>query len=290
LSEVDLKVAMALPGSALFGFGRFWRKARGIAEPTLVGDVGTISPARQAELASTTASGDVFALGRLLGGDVAKDIVIGLDNLPDSLLRRPELCTLLDIAVGAGKVEMSKYLLEFHELKPSRETLKQSLSTGVPELIRLIWQRVDECDREGRVDLLQVSADFHHESVLGWLFRDSSLLERELFGEFALERRLADALVIATRNGLRLWSSLSRALVAKWPPALILEIVDPPEGLSVDCGWRVDVNGRAKVIESATCEWWRDSLSADVRQTLVAISVPPGLTTIGRCAQQLQDA
>jgi hypothetical protein len=114
-----------------------------------------------------TTSNDIFALGRLLGGEVAKTVRIRVEDIPESVIRRPFRCSLLDVSVGAGAVEMTKYLLEFHDVKPTRETLKQAISTGNAELIRLMWQRVPEGDRLHRADLLQVAADFHREAALG---------------------------------------------------------------------------------------------------------------------------
>jgi hypothetical protein len=48
----------------------------------------------------------------------------------------------LDVAVGS--VEMMKYLLEFHSARPTRETLKQSISTANLELIKLMRERLPE--------------------------------------------------------------------------------------------------------------------------------------------------
>jgi hypothetical protein len=119
---------------------------------------------------------------------------------------------------GAGAVDASKYLLGFCGVTPTRTTLKMALSTGYPEMIRLIWQRLPE-EQDRRLDLLEISADFHREAPLGWLFRDSNEIEREVFAECALERHLADALLVGLRNGPRPWSWRTRELAASWPAA-----------------------------------------------------------------------
>jgi hypothetical protein len=47
-------------------------------------------------------------------------------------------CSLLDVAVGSGSGEMTKYMLEFNDAKPTQETLKQS---------RFNWEfRVNQAD------------------------------------------------------------------------------------------------------------------------------------------------
>jgi hypothetical protein len=49
-------------------------------------------------------------------------MTFGDNDLPESLVRRPLECSLLEVAVGSGSVEMTKCLLEF--AKPTREALK----------------------------------------------------------------------------------------------------------------------------------------------------------------------
>ena len=64
-----------------------------------------------------------------------------------------------------------------------------AISRGNLELIRLAWGRLPEEDHEGRVDLLEVAADFHRPEPLPWLFRDAAVLDREVFAGLAIERR-----------------------------------------------------------------------------------------------------
>jgi hypothetical protein len=74
------------------------------------------------------------------------------------------------------------------------------------------------------------------------LFRDASPLEREIFAEFVLKKHLADAILIV-ENGVQIWSWHTQELAGEWAPAVELELVPAPEGLSVDCGLWVDESG-----------------------------------------------
>jgi hypothetical protein len=157
------------------------------------------------DLAVAAASNDIAAVGRLLGPREANAVSFSEKELPESLVRHPLECSLLDVAVGSGSVEVTKCLLEFHSARPTRETLKQSISTGNLELIKLMRERLMEGELGDRVDLLEVAAEFHQEEVLTWLLRDATVFELELLGVFAVERKLADVLVTARENGYRPW-------------------------------------------------------------------------------------
>jgi hypothetical protein len=122
-----------------------------------------------------------------------------------------------------------------------------AISCGNLELIRMLWQRSSEAEQWHRMDLLEVAADFHQEEPLGWLLRDATDLEREAFGAFALERRLADALVAGVESGWVPWSWRTRVLAANWQTATRLEFGPAPDNLSLGSRGRVDVAG--KVIE-----------------------------------------
>jgi hypothetical protein len=80
--------------------------------------------------AVAVASNDIAAVGRLLGPRDVKTIHFNGKDLPESSVRRPPECSLLDVAVASGSVEMTKCLLEFHSAKPTRDTLKMAISTG----------------------------------------------------------------------------------------------------------------------------------------------------------------
>jgi hypothetical protein len=220
LERVDSATATAPPSSALFGFGRIWGIARG-RKPAEVAD------ARKKSIAESCASNDLTTLGRLLMAEDVNALVIA--DLPDSLLRCPAACPVLDVAFGCASLDVSKYLLEFHGATPTRETLKMAISSGNLELIRLAWERLPE-EHETRFDLLEVAADFHREEPFVWLFRDATGLEREAFLEIALERRLADAVVLAVATGSRPWSTRSRDVAVAWRAAISLEFGTPPEG------------------------------------------------------------
>jgi hypothetical protein len=95
-----------------------------------------------------------------------------------------------------------------------------------------------------RVDLLEVAADFHRDEPLAWLVRDATELEREVFAEFALERKLADALLTAFESGLMVWSRRCRAMASEWPAGRGVEVFLAQDGLSSGVGWVVDADGR----------------------------------------------
>jgi hypothetical protein len=204
LNSADAKLSNARPGSSLWNFRVAWRAARGAsAEASFELDEDEQRErARLVELSKASASNDVFGLGRLLGAEPAINVEVPCEFLPERVLRKPEFSSLLDVAVGAEAVEVSKYLLEFHGAKPTRETVNQALSTGNAELIRMMMGRVYPSGSVFRGDFLETSCEFHREAALGWLFRDASLFEREVFACFALENKQADALVVAIRNGL----------------------------------------------------------------------------------------
>jgi hypothetical protein len=160
---------------------------------------------------------------------------------------------MLDIAVGAGALEVVKYLLEFHTAKPSRETLKMAISAGHLELIRLILARLPELVR--RDDLMKVACDFHREEVLTWLWRDATTFEGELFVAYALQGHYGDALVSVLREGYRPWWGASRALAAAWRAAK-LEFGPAPNGFSVDGGWWVDASGAGRPFKIDPVRGW----------------------------------
>jgi hypothetical protein len=111
-------------------------------------------------VAEAAASNDVAAVGRLLIKHDVNKMRFSPEKQPKSLPRHPESCTLLDVGVGAGSVEVAKFLLEFHGAKPARETLKMALSSGNLELIQVMWQRLPG-QHENRFGLMEVAADFH---------------------------------------------------------------------------------------------------------------------------------
>jgi hypothetical protein len=138
------------------------------------------------DLAIAAASNDIGEVGRLLGPRDVNAVYLNERELPGALVRRPLECSLLDVAVGSGSVEMTKYLLEFHSATPTRETLMMAISTGNLELISMMVERLTEASLRDRTDLMEVTAGFHQHEVLVWLLRDATVFVRELLGVFAM--------------------------------------------------------------------------------------------------------
>jgi hypothetical protein len=200
------------------------------------------------DLAVAVASNDIAAVGRLLRQRDVNTVSFTRKCLPELLVRRSLVCSLLDVAVGSGSVEMVKYLLEFHGANPTRETLEQSIATGNLELFRMMRERLPETELRHRIDLMEVAAEFHGEEVLAWLLRNASqtalsVREREFLVAFALEGKLADSLLAALDDGQRPWWYGARELALKWRASAELEFVSAPEGFSSDCGWWRSANG-----------------------------------------------
>jgi hypothetical protein len=169
----------------------------------------------------------------------------------------------LDVAVGSVSVEMTKYLFEFHGAKPTRETLKQAISTGNFSLIKLMRDRLPEGELLDRVDLLEVAAEFHQPEVLGWLLRDATVFERELLGVFALEGKLADSLVVALESGFQPWWSRTRELSLKGRPSSEIRFVSAPDGFSADGGWWTSFSGATSALRAHGSESWFGSTMPD---------------------------
>jgi hypothetical protein len=261
--RVNSRISEAEPGSTLAN-----------AKPS--GDERPLMPRRSEQVAAVAAN-DVPRLGLALGPDDVNGITVTLLDFPGSLIRRPKECKLLDVAFGVGSVGVAKYLLEFHSAVPTRETLRAALSVGNLELIRLAWQRLPE-EQVSRVDLLEVAADFHREEPLAWLIRDATDLEREVFAEFALERHLADALLVAFESGQRIWSRRCRALVGEWPAVRGIDLYEAPEGLSGGVGWVVYAGGRVVPLPAT---WGDFVLPAADRDRVVRVTSPWAATGLG---------
>jgi hypothetical protein len=194
-------------------------------------------------LAVATASNDIATVGRLLGPRDVNAVCFNEKKIHESLVRRPLECSLLDVAIGSGSVELTKCLLEFHSARPTRETLKQSISTGNLELIRLMRERLPEGELRDRAELLEVAAEFHQEDVLAWLLRDATVFDLELLAVLALERKLADSLVVALNNGCRPWWNCVRDVALEWRVGVQMEFAPAPEGFTSEGGWWTDVSG-----------------------------------------------
>jgi hypothetical protein len=295
LDEMDWTVSFAPSGSALWGFRPALLRAgrlKALARPEGGGD------AKIRQIAAEAAANDVPALGRSLEGGDAQDIRVTRADLPSSVLRRVKACNLLCVAVGAGALDAAKYLMTYHGFRASRPALKMALSTGKAELIHLIWNMLPAETLAHRADLLRCSADFHRDWQIVWLIREATSIEREAFAELTLRRRLADALLIALRNGVRPWSWRSRQVAASWPAASgvafrsapttspnagwavatsgeVIRLTEPPGKRNGDGILELVIPGEPDAIEEGQCECWR---------SLTHVAIPPSVTTIQRQA------
>jgi hypothetical protein len=238
--ESGLEVASV--ASALAGFGIVLRKTCGLRVEG------------PDALAVAVASNDLGALGALSGARDLNTVCFGERGLPESLVRRPCDCSLLEVAVGSGSVEMTKFLLEFHRAMPTHDTLEQAMSTGSFEMIKLVRERLPEAEFQDLLDLVVVAAEFHQSDVLRWLLRDAAVFEQELLTVVAVERKLADSLVIAFENGFRPWSFRTREASLKWRGSSQLEFVPAPEGFSSEGGWWTAVSGVVTALPAMACD------------------------------------
>jgi hypothetical protein len=222
------------------------------------------------------AANDLPRFGRALGNRAVNDVIVDAWQFPDPLVRRVKRCSLLDVAVGSDAVNVAKVMFEFGGATPTRETLKMAIAIGNAELIRLVWGRLPDADHERRGDILLVAADFHQEPALAWLFRDATLLERELLCEFALDERHADALLIAFQNGLGPWSSRTAGLALAWPAVRRFRLFDPPPGMERDCGWWLGADGAVTAIDG------NDGLALRFleRDAVTRVTIPAGLNAV----------
>jgi hypothetical protein len=172
ISGVTSAIESASVASALSGFRFAWRTSGELLVHDGLNDFAVAAD-----------SSDIATVGRLLGPRDVNTICFNEGELPESLLRRPCECSLLDVAGGSGAVEMTKYLFEFHGAKATLETLKQSISTGNLGLFRMVRERLSEGELGDRVELMEVAAEFHQEEVLTWLHRDAASLTRQFSSE-----------------------------------------------------------------------------------------------------------
>jgi hypothetical protein len=151
---------------------------------------------------------------------------------------------------------------------------------------------------------MEVAADFHQEEVLAWLLRDATGFERELLGVFALERKLADSLVVALENGFHPGWRRTREVSLKWRASANMDFVPAPEGFSSDGGWWTDVSGVTSALQglgsevrlgptlpdgalslgaAVEFEWAKGMSKAQFDDAKVVKSAvfPPGVTRIG---------
>jgi hypothetical protein len=101
---------------------------------------------------------------------------------------------------------------------------------------------------------MEVATEFRRHEVLTWLLRDATKFDRELLGLFALERKLADVLLLTYGNGFRPWWFRTREVSLKWRASLQLEFVSAPEGLSPEGGWWTAVSGVVSALPAVSWE------------------------------------
>jgi hypothetical protein len=139
------------------------------------------APTRERLLGEAAAANDVSKIGRLISTLDVNKLNISMADQPEALVRRMESCVLLDVAVGCGAVDVTKYVLEFHDARPTRETMSMAIANGTSELVRLMWMRLPAPDEANRRDFLVVAAEFQQLEIFAWLFRDATQpLTREI--------------------------------------------------------------------------------------------------------------
>jgi hypothetical protein len=272
ITQLGQFVDSAATATPLASFRVAWRTATGQPLPERFAS-------RARSLGEAAAANDVAEVGRLLMGFSAGAVQFW--DLPDDIARKPRPCALIDAAAGAESVEVMKYLLEFHNAEVTRETLKMAISTGNAELIKMVTGRLAADVLEHKFDLLEIAAEFHRDEPFAWLFRDASPLEKEAIVEFALERHLADAVLIAVSTGYRIWSWCSIGLTATWAPASGLESGPSPESIDATSGWWTRSTGLVGVLpnKSGRCLY---NYFGDPNVTRVIL--PNGITKVEQSA------
>jgi hypothetical protein len=129
--------------SALSGFG--------------VAEGSGASRDRPDDLAAAVDAKDIAAVGRLLGRRDANAVWFNGRDLLESLVRRPLEASLLDVGMGSGWVEMTKY----HRAKPTRGTLERSMTSGPLALFRMVREFLPEAELRDHLHLLEDAAEFH---------------------------------------------------------------------------------------------------------------------------------
>jgi hypothetical protein len=164
--------------------------------------------------------------------------------------------------------------------------LKQSISVGGLGLFRMMRERLEEAALQDRLDLMELAAEFHHEEVFVWLFRDATHCERELLALFALERKQADTLDVALENGFHPWWSGNREVALKWRASAGLEFAPAPDGFWAEGGW-LRATSSWELALPPECSvgqgvwffpWWV------AKGDLTYAALPAGVLTIGGCS------
>jgi hypothetical protein len=145
--------------------------------------------------AEAIVKGDLAALGTRTGAEgTAARVVLHADALPESLIRRPSSCGLIDVAAAVGG-EPLRYLLAFEQIAPGSEAMHQAVASGSPDSVLTIWDRLGaETRQRHKAAWAETAADFHRPAILTWLLQDESMLVVCRLRFFARSHRLFDAL------------------------------------------------------------------------------------------------
>jgi hypothetical protein len=280
LESIDDAVNEASPSSALAHFQVTWRAARGL-EPAWAHE--------PSDLAMAAASDDVAAVIRLVGRKDVNTIEVPLMNQPVSMARWSSTCTLLDVAVSAGAVNVAKHLMTCCKAKPDHRTMMMAIASRSRELCTLISRALPSGRQTGRLEFMKVAADYHVDRELRAIWPSATDTERELFACFAIERRLADALILGAPDGHLMWSARGVALAREWPavanrtcihPSLVSDDNWRERRDRADGGWWVDRDGSITPIAPTVSEGWRVPEGID-RGQIYELVLPPGVTSIG---------
>jgi hypothetical protein len=196
-------------------------------------DSCTLPLDRQKAIADACVTG-VEELKRALGGADGGSVKICPEAQPgrDRLPREPSKSgkaipvSLLELAAGSGRRDCFGFLLTFCEMKPTGETLRQAIASGDDEMVRDVWNRLDETARnEALVTSAEVASEFGNTTVARWLIDFCNAELRGRFAKVVLEGHLVTGLIALVEAGYRL-STMSKGVASRamymWPKVLTL--------------------------------------------------------------------
>jgi hypothetical protein len=155
---VDTAVANAELGTPLKIFESAWSKARtgGLPRSNFSERIRALREAAESD--------DIATLGRLLGGCDASRVLVqhgrGAASSRDGF-------SLLEIACQARAGASARFLLEFMGCPATVAALHAAIAGGDPELVLLIWDRLDVQSRSNAEELAETAGNFHQ-----WLVFD----------------------------------------------------------------------------------------------------------------------
>jgi hypothetical protein len=163
--RVDSAVCKAHLGTPLKNFESAWSMARTGRLPS-----SKFSERSQA-LRAAAEGDDIATLGRLLGGCDAKRVFVehgrGIASSPDGF-------SLLEIACQARARASARFLLELMGCPVTVPALHAAIAGGDPELVLLIWDRLEVGARSNVEELARTAGAFHQWLVFDWLLREQS--------------------------------------------------------------------------------------------------------------------